>query len=184
MKQQFGACKELVNSMPHESNPSRRVMCVALTLEGVQGFAGANGGQRLLVVKLVVKLRRPRGGVDCGFDLNLWVLLLCVAAIRAAQGSTHTHTQTHKTPKVCFENTNSHISKFRPVTLVCVFLVFFLVCHTSLCPARSCCSPSSLLSCCSGSHRGHFFCVCHSWTASVPPPPLTSPETLFILNMF
>lgn len=74
---------------------SRRLVCVAHTLEGVQGFAGADGGQGLLVVELIVELRRARGGVDGGFDLNLRVLLLRVAAIRAAQGSTHTRAHTH-----------------------------------------------------------------------------------------
>lgn len=37
----------------------------------------------------------------------------------------NTHTQTH-TPEVCFENTNSHISKLRLVPLVCVVCGLFL----------------------------------------------------------
>lgn len=55
--------------------------------------------------------------------------------------------------------------------------MFFKVYHTSLCPARSCCSLLLSLLCCSGSRRGRFSGVYHSWTASFPPPPLTSPET-------
>lgn len=43
--------------------------------------------------------------------------------------------------------------------------------HTSLCPGRSCCPPS----CCFVSRRGRSAVVCRSWTASAPPPPLTSP---------
>lgn len=52
-------------------------MCVGLsgfsvgvvTIKRVQGFAGADGGQGVLIVELVVKLRRGGGGV--GFDLSL-----------------------------------------------------------------------------------------------------------------
>lgn len=46
---------------------------VVVTFKGVQGFAGADGGQGLLIVKLIVKLRRGGGGVGVGvgFDLNL-----------------------------------------------------------------------------------------------------------------
>lgn len=50
------------------------------TFKWVQGFAGADGGQDLLVVELVVELRRGGCGVggslgggrgDVGFDLSL-----------------------------------------------------------------------------------------------------------------
>lgn len=48
-----------------------------VTFKWVQGFAGADGGQGLLIVKLIVELWRGRGGVgvgvgvDVGFDLSL-----------------------------------------------------------------------------------------------------------------
>lgn len=48
---------------------------VVVTFKWVQGFAGADGGQGLLIVKLIVELRRAGGGVgvdvDVGFDLSL-----------------------------------------------------------------------------------------------------------------
>lgn len=75
------------------SHTSRR----RVTFERVQRFAGADGGQRLVVVVEFLVVRHGGGdgigigvGVDVGFDLSFCILLLCVAAIRAAQGPTHT----------------------------------------------------------------------------------------------
>jgi len=73
-----------------------------VTFEGVQGLAGADGRQPLVVVELVVELRRAGGrqrGVHGGLHLRLRILLLRVAAVRAAQGPTHTHTHSKRTAK-------------------------------------------------------------------------------------
>lgn len=79
------------------SHTSRR----RVTFERVQSFAGADGGQWLVVVVEFLVIRHGGGDgvgvgvgvdvdVDVGFDLSFCILLLCVAAIRAAQGPTHT----------------------------------------------------------------------------------------------
>lgn len=70
------------------------------TFKWVQGFAGPDGGQRLFVVKLVVEVRRGGRGVDGGLDLSLGILLLRVAAVRAAQRPAHTHSEYTVPPSV------------------------------------------------------------------------------------
>lgn len=44
-----------------------------VTFEGIQSFAGADGGQGLVVVEILVEVRHGGGdgvGVDVGFDLS------------------------------------------------------------------------------------------------------------------